>query len=97
MTQGGLIAGGVRQVLLPLVIKTVKEVINEEMDIVVDDLKEESVDITEQSVLGMVTELTQKRALTVVEKIAKNKIDGLVNQVKTTSFHTTYDNINRMF
>ena len=86
-----------RQVLLPLVIKTVKEVINEEMDIVVDDLKEESVDITEQSVLGMVTELTQKRALTVVEKIAKNKIDGLVNQVKTTSFHTTYDNINRMF
>jgi hypothetical protein len=47
------------------------------------------------SALGVT--LTQKWALTAVEKVAKNKMDDLVNRVKTTSFHTTHDNINRMF
>ena len=60
-TQGGSTAGGARQVLLPLVISTVKEVINEEMDAVVEDLKEESVDVTEQSVLGTVIDEVQEK------------------------------------
>jgi hypothetical protein len=47
------------------------------------------------SALGVM--LTQKWALTAVEKVVKNKMDDLVNRVKTTSFHTTHDNINRMF
>ena len=42
-------------------ISTVKEVINEKMDAVVDDLKEESVDVTEQSVLGMVIDEVQEK------------------------------------
>lgn len=41
--------------------------------------------------------LTQKWALTAVESLVKIKMDDLVNRVKTTSFHTTHDNINRMF
>jgi len=47
------------------------------------------------SALGVT--LSQKWALTAVESVAKHKMDDLVNQVKTTSFHTTHDNINRMF
>jgi hypothetical protein len=51
-SQGGSTAGGARRVLLPLVIETVQEIINEEMDAVVEELKEES-DVTEENVLGM--------------------------------------------
>ena len=40
--------------------KTVKESINEEMDAVVEELKEESADITEQSVLGAVIDEVQE-------------------------------------
>ena len=47
------------------------------------------------STLGVT--LTQKWALTAVEKLAKNKMDDLVKRVKTTGFHITHDNINRMF
>ncbi|KAF9784432.1 hypothetical protein BJ322DRAFT_1109144 [Thelephora terrestris] len=47
------------------------------------------------SALGVT--LTQKWALTAVEKVAKSKMDDLVKRVKTTSFNTTHDNINRMF
>ena len=47
------------------------------------------------SALGVT--LTQKWALTAVESVAKHKMDDLVDRVKTTNFHTTHDNINRMF
>src|ERR1700743_3413587 len=47
------------------------------------------------SALGVT--LTQKWALTAVEKIAKSKMDDLVHRVKTSGFNTTHDNINRMF
>jgi len=47
------------------------------------------------SALGVT--LTQKWALTAVESVAKHKMDDLVHRVKTTSFHTTHDNVNRMF
>ena len=53
-SQGGPRAGGARHVLLPLVIDTVKDIINDEMDAVVEELKEDSADVTEQSVLGTV-------------------------------------------
>lgn len=43
------------------------------------------------SALGVT--LTQKWALTAVEKVAKNKMDDLANRVKTIGFHTTHDNI----
>lgn len=39
--------------------------------------------------------LTQKWALTAVEKVAKNKMKDLVNRVKTASFRTAHNNINR--
>ena len=47
------------------------------------------------SALGVT--LTQKWALTAVEKVSKSKMDDLVNQVKTRNFNTTHDNVNRMF
>ena len=47
------------------------------------------------SALGVT--LTQKWALTAVEKVAKSKMDDPANRVKTTNFNTTHDNINRMF
>ena len=53
-SQGGSKAGGARRTLMPLIIDTVKEVIDEEMDAVVDALREESAEVTEKSVLGMV-------------------------------------------
>ena len=60
-SQGGPTAEGARQTLLPLVLRTVKEIINEEMDLVVEELKEDSADVTEQSVLGTVIEEIQER------------------------------------
>ena len=56
---GGPRAEGARHTLLPLVISTVKEIINNEMSAVVKELKEESADVTEQSVLGTVIEEVQ--------------------------------------
>lgn len=47
------------------------------------------------SALGVT--LSQKWALNAVEKVAKNKMDDLANRVRTTGFHTTHDNVNRMF
>jgi hypothetical protein len=47
------------------------------------------------STLGVT--LSQKWALTAVEKVARSKMDDLVKRVKTTGFNTTHDNINRMF
>ena len=47
------------------------------------------------SALGVT--LTQKWALTAVEKVAKSKMDDLMDRVRTEHFHTTHDNINRMF
>jgi len=58
-SQGGPRADGARKVLLPLVIDTVKMVINREMDAVVEELKEDSSAVTEQSVLGTVIEEVQ--------------------------------------
>jgi uncharacterized protein YoxC len=43
------------------VIKTVKKIINEEMDAVVEELKEESADVTERSVLGPVIDDVQEK------------------------------------
>ena len=60
-SKGGSMAEGARQLLLPLVIETMKAVINEEMDAVVEELKEESADVTEQSVLGMVIDEVQEK------------------------------------
>ena len=54
-------AEGAKPILLPLMIETVKEVINKEMDAVVEELKEDSVDVTEQSVLGTVIDKVQER------------------------------------
>ena len=47
------------------------------------------------SALGVT--LTQKWALTAVEKVARSKMNDLADQVKTSNFYTTHDNINRMF
>ena len=47
------------------------------------------------SALGVT--LTQKWALTAIEKVAKSKVDDLAIRVKMTNFHTAHDNINRMF
>ena len=60
-SQGGSRAEGARRVLLPLVIETVKKVINGEMDAVVEELKEDSSDITEQCLLGTVIEDVQTK------------------------------------
>jgi hypothetical protein len=43
------------------VIETVKKVINSEMDAVVEELKENSADVTEQSVLGTVIDEVQEK------------------------------------
>ena len=198
-SQGGATAEGAREVLLPVVINAIKEIINREMVTVVEELKEDSAEVTEQSVLGTVIDevrdkvrvaapvlydliktaawstkqegrnsfkdpekvsecrkpgwkqltelnlqrvsfivcqaafsrnhlankmhrpislylkacgtavkafdavsalgvtLTQKWALASVERVAKNKMDELANQIKTTRFHMTHDNLNRMF
>ena len=47
------------------------------------------------SALGVT--LSQKWALGAVEKVAKDKMDDLARRVRTEGFHTTHDNINRMF
>jgi hypothetical protein len=47
------------------------------------------------SALGVT--LSQEWALAAVEKVAKNKMDDLANGIRTTDFHTTHDNVNRMF
>jgi hypothetical protein len=60
-SQGGSKAGGARSTLLPLVVRTVKEIISKEMDAVVEELKEESADVTEQTVLGTVIDEVQGR------------------------------------
>ena len=60
-SQGGSTAEGAKPILLPLMIETVKEVINKEMDAVVEELKEDSVDVTKQSVLGTVIDKVQER------------------------------------
>ena len=60
-SQGGSTAAGAREILLPLVIRTVKEIINSEMVAVVEELKEDSADITEQSVLGTVIDEVQEK------------------------------------
>ena len=198
-TKGGSRAEGAKHTLQSLVIETMKEIINKEMNVVVGELMEKSADVTEQSVLGTVIEdvqekvrvaapvlydlirtaawskeqderntlkdptkvselcelkprriiqtdlqcasfiicqaafsrnhrankmhrpislylkacgtavkafdtlsalgvtMTQKWALAAVEKVARSKMDELSNRVKTTNFHTTHDNVNRMF
>ena len=58
-SQGGSTAVGARRVLLPLMISTVKEIVNKEMNAVVEELKEESAEVTEQSVLGTVIDQVQ--------------------------------------
>ena len=45
---------------MPLITNTVREVINKEMDAVVEELKEDSSVVTEQSVLGMAMEEIQE-------------------------------------
>ena len=58
-SQGGSTAGGARQVLLPVVIKVVRDIIKKETDAVVDELKEESAEVTEESMLGTVIDEIQ--------------------------------------
>ena len=60
-SQGGPRAEGARRVLMPLIIDVVKEVISREMEVVVEELKEDSSAVTEQSVLGMVIEEIQEK------------------------------------
>ena len=59
-TKGGPRAEGAKRVLLPVVIKAVEKIIKTEMDAVVEELKEDSADITERSVLGSVMEEVQE-------------------------------------
>ena len=61
-SQGGSTAGGTRQALLLLIIDTVKEIIGTEMDAVVEELKEESAEVTEQSVLGAVIDEMKRKS-----------------------------------
>lgn len=56
---------GARHVLLPLIINTVKKIVNEEIEVVVKELKEDSADVTEQSVLGEVIDNVQKKVLVI--------------------------------
>ena len=58
-SRGGSTAGGARSLLLPLILDTVKNLINEEMDVVVEKLKEESAEVTEKSILGPVIDEVQ--------------------------------------
>ena len=44
---GGLKAEGAKHVQVPLVVGVVKEISNDEMEAVVEELKEESADVTE--------------------------------------------------
>jgi len=60
-SRGGSRAEGAKKNLLPLVIDTVKDIINHEMDAVVEELKEDSPALTEQSVLGMVIDEIQEK------------------------------------
>jgi len=60
-SQGGSTAGGARRVLLPVIINTVKSIIKKEMDALVNELKEDSADVTEQSVLGTVIDEVQEK------------------------------------
>ena len=48
-----------RGLLLPLILDTVKDLINKEMDAVVEKLKEESAEVTEKSTLGPVIDEVQ--------------------------------------
>jgi hypothetical protein len=60
-SRGGSRAEGARHALLPLVLDTVKGIINDEMDAVVEELKEDSAEVTEQSVLGTVIDEVQEK------------------------------------
>ena len=60
-SQGGPKAEGARRTLMPLIIDVVKDVINGEMDAVVEELREESAEVTEQSVLGTVIDQVQAK------------------------------------
>ena len=59
MSQGGSKAGGARDTLLPLMIRTVEQIINNEIDAVVEELREDSAEVTEQTVLGTVVDEVQ--------------------------------------
>ena len=59
---GGPKGEGAKSVLVPLVIDTVKWIINDEMEDVVEELKESADAITEQSVLGVVIAEVQGRS-----------------------------------
>ena len=58
-SQGGSTAGGARQILLPVVVETVKDIINREMDAVVEELKEGSANVTEEGILETTIEEVQ--------------------------------------
>ena len=69
MPRGEPTVGGVRQVLLQGVIETVRGIIKKEADAVVEELREESAKVTEESVLGMmVGEIQNTVKLTVPVK-----------------------------
>ena len=58
---GGSKAEGAKYVQVPLVVGVVKGISNDETEAVVEELKEESADVTEQSVLGAVMKEVQGR------------------------------------
>ena len=51
-SQGGSRAEGARRTLMPVIIGTVKGIINEEMDVVVEGLYDDSAEVAEKSVHG---------------------------------------------
>ena len=69
---------GAKHTLLPLIIGMVKEIINNEMSAVVKELKEESADVTEQSVLGTVIKEVQGKV--------QNTAPVFYNLVKTAAW-----------
>ena len=73
-SQGGSKAGGARDTLLPLMIRTVKQIINKEMDAVIEELREDSAEVSEQTVLGTVVDEVQGK-LPVVAPVFYNIIE----------------------
>ena len=69
---------GAKHTLLPLIIGMVKEIINNEMSAVVKELKEESADVTEQSVLGTVIKEVQGKV--------QNTAPVFYNLIKTAAW-----------
>jgi len=87
-SQGGSRAGGAKRILMPLIVSTMEEVINKEMDAVVEELKEDSSAVTEQSVLGM--------AMEEIQETVQKKASVFYNLVKTAAWSKEQDERNTL-